>query len=618
VAGAAAGYLVLAIVLWWNVWTSHPTSVTVCGCGDAARFLWFLEWPSFALTHGHSPLYSQWLNHPTGINLLNDTSVLGLGVPLIPVTLAFGPVLSMNVALTLAPAASALAMFLLVRRFVDWTPVALVSGLAYGFSTFVLDPDANGQLNLAFLAIPPLIVLMLDEIIRRRGIRPVVAGVMLGSLCFIQFFLSVEVLLLVAFASLAAIIPIASAVRTDRRGESPGASRHIITAVITAAGVSLVTLAYPVWFYFAGRAHLTGSIWGPEANLWQWGTSPLSMVWPTGSPFSASIQRFFGGHSGPVLPSYSYLGIGFVALAILGLLTLRRDRVLQFFFGLGSIAAALSLSPASEAWVPWTALRHVPFLDNVAEYRFTVITLICLMVVVGRTLDAFHRWASARWEGRQTLVVGLATCLIAVLLLPNVLVLRSNLPLSALPVSLPKWFKVVGPNLPKGEVLLTYPPPFSGLQSSQAWQAVNKMRWSQAGVGGPAGTYARAGSTGPGFNFLLQSAYLMVPAPELISSRAQQVRFAIGQWGVTKVVVPDRSSLGFGTKARPTPWAIAFFTTILGAPPTRQVDAWVWEVPDRLPPVSHDLVLRFGICSKVTAVTPAEMLTCLSPGLTGS
>ena len=46
-------YLVLSVLLWWQVWTAHPSTVTTCGCGDAARFLWFFEWPAFALAHGH-------------------------------------------------------------------------------------------------------------------------------------------------------------------------------------------------------------------------------------------------------------------------------------------------------------------------------------------------------------------------------------------------------------------------------------------------------------------------------------------------------------------------------------------------------------------------------------
>ena len=111
----------LAVGLWWSVWSSHPSSTTTCGCGDAARFLWFFRWPAYAHRPRAQVLYSTWLFHPAGINLLDDTSVVALGVVLAPVTWV-GAGGSMNVALTLAPALSALAMFVLLRRWVRGRP----------------------------------------------------------------------------------------------------------------------------------------------------------------------------------------------------------------------------------------------------------------------------------------------------------------------------------------------------------------------------------------------------------------------------------------------------------------------------------------------------------------
>src|SRR5665213_1110803 len=182
--------------MWRGVWSTHPTSTTICGCGDAARFLWFFEWPAFALSHGHNVLYSPWLFHPTGINLLNDTSVLALAVVLTPVTLAFGPVASMNVALTLTPFLSALAMFVLLRRWVRWGPAAFVGGLVYGFSPFVITELALTQLNIAFLAVPPLVVLLLDELLVRQRHSAYRSGSMLALLLAVQFFVSTEVLVI--------------------------------------------------------------------------------------------------------------------------------------------------------------------------------------------------------------------------------------------------------------------------------------------------------------------------------------------------------------------------------------------------------------------------------------
>ena len=135
---AGAAYLALAVFLWWGTWSTHPTSTTICGCGDASLFTWFLEWPAYAMAHGLDPWYSAAIFHPTGINLLSNTGEVLVGVGLAPVTWLFGPVAALNVALTLSPALSALAMFALLRRWVAWAPAAFVGGLLYGFSPLAL------------------------------------------------------------------------------------------------------------------------------------------------------------------------------------------------------------------------------------------------------------------------------------------------------------------------------------------------------------------------------------------------------------------------------------------------------------------------------------------------
>jgi hypothetical protein len=212
--------------------------------------------------------------------------------------------------------------------------------------------------------------------------------------------------------------------------------------------------------------------------------------------------------------------------------------------------------------------------------------------------------------------VGAGLCV--ALLLPNVATVAPVVPLTTVPSTLPTWFKVVGAHLPRGQVLLTYPAPLSGLQASQAWQAKNAMRWAQAGVGGPAGTHARAGAVAKGFQLINDSAYAFVPAPQLIPAWVLDVRFAIHTWGVTKVVVPDQETLGPGARARSTAWAVAFFTTIMGSAPHRQPGAWVWPVVSPLPPVSKVLVARYQECRTHPDVPVASMLTCLSPGLGSS
>ena len=144
---AFAGYLGLSVLLWWNVWSTHPTSVAGCPCDDPSLFVWLMEWPAYAIAHGLNPFYSTAMFHPTGINLLSNTGVLAIGIPLAPVTWLFGPVATLNVASTLAPAITALAMFWLLRRWVSWGPAAFVGGLVFGFSPYIFTNLAVDHLN---------------------------------------------------------------------------------------------------------------------------------------------------------------------------------------------------------------------------------------------------------------------------------------------------------------------------------------------------------------------------------------------------------------------------------------------------------------------------------------
>ena len=602
---ALALYLVLAVALWWNVWSANPTQMTSCGCGDAARTLWFFEWPAYALTHGHAMVWSNWLNHPVGINLLNDASVLGVTLPMAPLTLALGPVLAMNLALTAAPVASALAMCVLCQRFVSRSTIAVLVGLAFGFSPFLIDPVAVGQLNLAFLAGPPLIALLLEDILRTRRLRPVVAGVLLAGVVALQFFVSVEILLITALCATAVVVPLALVMR----GADRSVRRHVCVALGTAAGASVALLVVPLWLYAAGRAHLTGPIWS-GAQIWLLGTTPGSLVSSIGSSFEMSIQHTFGSHRGHLLPSSSYLGVSVVIIALGGLLLRRRDGVVQLLGAVGLASALAAMTPLDQPWAPWRLLRHLPMLDNVVESRFIVVTLLCALLIAGRTIDGLWSAALLRWRRAPRWSRGLAGALaIVAMLLPNVLVLAPVLPLSANPVATPLWFRTVGTTLRPTQVLLVYPDPASGRQASQAWQATTGMHWKQAGVGGPAGSAARGG---PAVAALAAAGTPLGPAPVLAGATSvAAMRSALRSWGVTMIVVPNQHHLGVNAAGRPTGWAVAYFTAITASRPTHEADAWVWRLQRPLPPPSSQLTARVTPCTSPAPGTVDEVLACM-------
>ncbi len=570
---AGAAYLVAGVGLWWGTWSSHPTSTTTCGCGDAARFLWFFQWPAYALAHGHDLLFSTWLFHPGGINLLDDTSVVALAVVTAPVTWLWGPVASMNVALTLAPVLSALAMYVLLRRWVSWAPAAFLGGLAYGFSPFVVTELALNQLNIAFLAVPPLVVLVLADLLVTQRRAPWRNGLALAGLVVVQFFVSTEVLVItVVAAAVGVVLVVVGAAVTDPGAIGPRV-RGAVSGAAVAAGAAAVVLAYPLWFLLAGPAHLSGPIWSAGATA-RYGTTAAGFVTTGGLAGLRPSMLRFGGYQGPVLVGLGYLGVGVLVVALVGTVVWRRDRRLQLFAGIGLVAAGLSLAPGHGTWVPWDALEHVPWVGDIVEVRFVLVTTFCVAVLAALAVDHARTWLAGRSPSTAT---ALAWGLVAVALAPSVVALAPNLPLTTRPVVLPTWYATRGAALPPGQVVLAYPVPFAGLQSSEAWQAVTTMRWAQAGGGGPQGQPSRAGAARAGFEVLSAASLPLGPAPYPTASAAAAVRRSLSLWRVTTMVVPDQPDLPAYEQGRAASYAVGFLTAVLGAAPVYEDRAWVWD-----------------------------------------
>ncbi len=583
VGAAGLSYVGLGVLLWGEAWTQGASTHTLCGCGDPALFLWFFQWPATALAHGHNPFYSSALFHPGGINLLAQTSVLGLSVPLIPVTWIWGPVATLNVASTLAPALSAFAMFVVLRRWVRWLPAAYVGGLLYGFSPFVLTSLQFAHLMSAALMLLPLILAVLDDIVVRQRHSARWGGVLLGVLLFYQFFLSTELLAVVALAVVAVTLVLAAVTVAVDREALVRRLPHALESIVMAAVVAGVLLVYPVWFALDGRAHLPGLIW---PNIGAIGGYDGSSFVSAGSLHGANLLTGgFTGYEGTALPSSGYLGWGLLAVLAVGMVLWFRDRRILFFGFLLAFCVACSLGERKGNWVPARVFAHLPVLENVIEQRFMAIGFLAAAVMLALILDRArsdvpavlgHRagiGGPAR-PGSARAAVGLA----AVALVPMADTFAPTLPFAMRPVLLPRWYTAVAPTLPAGRVVLSYPTPFSGIQSAMAWQAVDAMHYSQAGGGGPQGTAVRAGTAEPGFVALTYLAF-GITIPQTPGTRANYaaVRHAIAVWKVNTVVIAPDSAAPILQQGHDPEYAAAFMTAALGRLPTIEDGAWVWN-----------------------------------------
>lgn len=488
-AGFVAGYWLLAVVVYWAIWSKDPRSVTQLG-GDQFGTVWFLQWVPFAVAHGHNPLFTTFANYPHGVNLLDNTSVPLLGLLGAPITWAWGAIATYNFWCTAALAGSAWAAFVLARRIVNWRPAAFVAGLLYGFSPYEI--AQSGHLNLSFMALPPLILLCVYELaVGERG-SPRRWGVLLGLLLVAQFFISTEVL--ASTVVLAGVCIAAAAVL--RRRSLRTRLRELITGFVWAVGITAVLLAYPAWLVLRGPASIRGPIQlEPQAyradllgtvipGLHQW-LAPSAMLGST-STFASSTSE-----------NGSYLGITLLASLLVGSVILwRRSDLAKIVVIGGSTALVLSLGaglvvtgrPSAATTglpLPERLFAHLPLLSNTVPVRYSTYVGLFAALLLAMTLDRLHQALLDRRRSRATrkaptMFAWGAPCGLAALCLVPLL---PALPVSPIgPTGTPSYFRSPAVRrIPSGSVAVLYPYPTAILPSAVLWQAEASMRFKMPG-----------------------------------------------------------------------------------------------------------------------------------------
>ena len=598
-----------SLIVLWNVVAVHPTTRSICGCGDPARYLWFVEYPAWALTHGASLLHATRVFPPNGLNLLDDTSVLGFGIPLAPLSWLAGPVASLNAALFVLPVLSATGMLLLLRRWVESMPIAFVGGLAWGFSLYMMTGLISGWLNFV-LVTPPLMVLCLDLLLTDRRRSPVLLGGALGGLVVVQYFLSTELLVVTALSALVALVVLgvlAAVRRPDGLGE---ALRRLGLGTAVGLGVSVVLLAYPLWVTFAGPAHLSGLVWLAAPPGYFGVTLEGFVRWFPPDAVTTTVHRF-GGYQGPAIGQMQYLGWSALVAVLAGLVLCRRLWRAWVAAAVGAVGVWCCLTPdrrLNDFWVPWRILARVPVVQNVLPIRFTAVVLFGLIAVVALAARALQVLVEA--QGRRRWPVGLvarvlgglaAGVLLVAAMLPQGARVIAASPLTATPVVLPAWFDTAGRHQPAGRVILTYPVVFGGLQAPLAWQAVDTMGYSLVGGDGPRSDPSRAGRERPGYVVLSHTDTGWDPATWLTARSVAKVSIALRQWGTTTVVEPDEPELpAYDRGDHPAEFAV-LITAATGVTPRLEHRAWVWHLTTTSTPAT---------------ISAAEMMACVGRATT--
>ncbi|MEI8051931.1 MAG: hypothetical protein WCI12_10915, partial [Actinomycetes bacterium] len=381
----AALYFAGSFFIMARAWVRGPATHSLCACGDKALFLWMMEWPAHAIAHLQNPFFSTAAMHPHGVNLLDTTSVMGLSFPLVPITWLFGPVFSLNVALTLCPALSALAAYAFVRRFTRSWVVAMVGGSIYGFSAYEVNNLAGGLLMLTSAFVLPLIAICFDDLARTHVWPPVRVGIAIGILLFLQFFLSSEMTLLYAIGlSMACLLLITHNLLRDRSH-----LRSSLVGISYGAFTSGVLLCVPITYALLGPKHLSGPAWEIPTYILGNEWKGLVSYSRAPSPRWHWIQTTAGWFEQP-LPPGAFLGWGVLGAAFIGLMSGLRRMSRWALVGAGLVAFLLSLG-AFQFWALWSNFYRLPLLDSAIQGRLVVITILCVAVLASLGIEAVGR-----------------------------------------------------------------------------------------------------------------------------------------------------------------------------------------------------------------------------------
>ncbi|WP_106409744.1 dolichyl-phosphate beta-glucosyltransferase [Streptomyces odonnellii] len=405
---AVAGLFLLASLYLYNgLWADLDHAYLADAGSDQNQWEWFFRVTADNVVHLRNPLFTTLQNFPDGVNLMANTTMLGLSVPLTPVTLALGPTVTWALVLTLGLAATAYSWYwLFARRLVrDRRAAALGAGLA-AFAPPMMS-HANAHPNFLVLFMIPVIIDRALRLCEARGPRGEDAearrvmrdGLLLGIFVTYQIFLGEEPLLLAAMGML--LFALAYAV--VRRDVARVALRPLLTGLGYTLQVCLPLLAFPLYWQFFGPQSYHSVLHGDNA-----GNSPLAFLEFSGRALlgdEATADALAMNRT----EQNAFYGWPLIALAfgiVVWLWRLAAVRALAFT----AIAAAL-LSMGPKVRIPftdvvltgpWRALAHQPLFESVIESRVAMICAPALGALLALATARLTALAATAYAGAGT------------------------------------------------------------------------------------------------------------------------------------------------------------------------------------------------------------------------
>ncbi|MGA3488533.1 hypothetical protein ACK8GG_11025 [Micromonosporaceae bacterium DT55] len=385
---AIGAYVMLGVFVCLEHWLDVSNRISSHLPSDHSWFEWLFSHGAYSVRHLENPLFSAQQNAPDGVNMMANTSILGVTLPLAPVTWLLGPQVTYVLYLGGALAATAATSYWMLSRYLVSSRAAAFAGGAFlGFAPGVIH-HANGQPNFVSHFLLPIIVvrvLRLGE--PGRWLRN---GIVLGLLVAYQIFINEEMLLLTALACLVVVVGYAIA----RREQARAKWRSFVSALGVGGGLALLLTAYPIWYQFNGPQSSRGL---QDGVFHSWGEDLAAYVTFSRDTIAgnAAVEQTIG-----LTEQNSWFGWPLVALAVLTLALLwRRSGAARIAGVVIAVFTIASLGPRirfngteTELYGPWHFISdELPLVEMMMPTRLALVVTAAVGVLIALAWESVAR-----------------------------------------------------------------------------------------------------------------------------------------------------------------------------------------------------------------------------------
>jgi hypothetical protein len=517
--GAYLIYQVLAFAIWVvPILPVFGREHIGTGLQDSRYYQWALEWTPWAIFHGIDPLRTGYVFAPTGVSLAWSAFVPGPALVAWPVTALFGPLVSLNVLLAVAPALAAWGAYLVCNRLTHRFWASFLGGCLFGFSAY-MGANIVGFINLVLIfPVPLLVYLVVRHVEGSLGPVAFVAG--FAALLIGLFSISTELFgTATLFGAVAFLGAIAFATEIRARLVRTGG-----LVLLAGAIAALALLPYIVAIFAdAPDKPLRLEHKSIGADLWSFIVPPPE-IRAGGRTFGPTLARL---DAFPVGNGQRYLGFAVLAMLAGFAITGWRRRSTWLLLAFVVFVVAVALGPVLRLgdtlvnWPPGRLFTFAPLIGSAAPPRLSAYALLAVGVIAALWIaHGSGRLAWIRW----VIVVAAVISVLPVHL--------GHAPLQKIPdfLSSDQVHEVLHPE----DVVYAIP-----------WMKGDEMLWQSTS----------------GFAFTLAQGYIGPLPPRLqtgvmagglhmrrdiASPSEEQFTTWIGEHGVTAIVVDDRALDQYG------------------------------------------------------------------------